>query len=100
MAAQAAVWFVEISPEDTLEIMQRVLVGEGTLIENIRVTYAVRVSRDVAERQSMRSAEEGFRLQLQADLEKNASFTHKIVSGKKQPIQLPKESLHGVTGTG
>ena len=70
MAAQAAVWFVEVSPEDTLEVMQRVLVGEGTLIENIRVTHAARVQRDVAERQSMRSAEEGFRLQLQADLEK------------------------------
>ena len=70
------------------------------MLENIRVAYAVRVLREVAERQSIRDAEEGFRLQLQADLEKHVSFTHKIVSGKRQPIQLPTESLHGAKGAG
>ena len=65
-------------------------------MENIRVAYAVRVLREVAERQSIRNAEEGFKLQLQADLEKHASFTHKIVSGKRQPVQLPTESLQGL----
>ena len=99
MSAQVAVWFVEASPEATLQNLQRVLVGEGTLIENIRVSYAVRVLREVAERQSIRNAEEGFKLQLQADLEKHASFTHKIVSGKSQPVQLPTESLHGAKST-
>ena len=99
LSAQVAVWFVEASPEATLQNLQRVLVGEGTLIENIRVSYAVRVLREVAERQSIRNAEEGFKLQLQADLEKHASFTHKIVSGKSQPVQLPTESLHGAKST-
>ena len=95
LAAQAAAWFVETSPEATLHQLQKVLIGEGTGLEIIRVSHAVRLLREVAERQAIKNSEEGFRLKLQSDLEKHASFTHKIVSGKAQPVQLPTESMHG-----
>ena len=80
--------------------MQRALGCEATRVETIRVTHAVRLLREVAERQAIRNSEEGFRLQLQQDLEKHANFTHTIVSGKGPPMQLPTESLHGVRKAG
>ena len=58
------------------------------------VAQAIRLLRQVAERQALRASEEGYRLKLQQDLEEHASFTHKIVSGKAQPVQLPIDALH------
>ena len=92
-----AAWLVETSPEATLNTLQQALTIQATKVETIIVYHAIRLLRQVAERQSMRAAEEGFRLKRQQDLEDHASFAHKVVSGKAQPVQLPTDALHGAT---
>ena len=69
LAAQAAAWFIEVTPEATLHTLQLALTFQATSVETIRVSHAVRLLRQVAERQSIKNSEEGFRLQLQQDSE-------------------------------
>ena len=78
--------------------MAKVLCFRGNLIQIEFVAAHLALLQDVAERQSTKAREQGFRLQLKQDMEKHASFTHKIVSGKSAPVRLPVDALRDLEG--
>ena len=63
------------SPAISLATLARVLCFRGTLIEIFIAVQAVRLLMEVAEVQTTRNREQGFRSRVQQDMEKHAAFT-------------------------